>query len=99
MTTQSQLEKLIQQKMQLDERIKLAKTKSNMKVRKQETRRKILVGAAILAAIEAGRVKKDSIIKLVDEFVTRDKDREFFGLEKRDGQEVVEANTASPSGA
>ena len=50
--------------------------------RKLETRRKILVGAAVLHEIEQSRWSNDQLQKLLDGFLDRDDDRALFGLAK-----------------
>jgi hypothetical protein len=48
--------------------------------RKEDTRRKILVGAVILARVEQGRIPEDQFRTWLDEALTRADDRALFGL-------------------
>lgn len=61
-----------------------AKRRENAKIqnqmRKDQTRRKILVGAAILQKIELDQWPEEKLLNLMNAFLTRDKDRELFGL-------------------
>lgn len=50
--------------------------------RSQDTRRKILVGAAILAKVERGEWPKDKLLAMLDTALTRDDDRALFELPK-----------------
>lgn len=48
--------------------------------RSDDTRRKILVGATILAKVERGEWQQDKLNALLDTSLTRDDDRALFGL-------------------
>ena len=48
--------------------------------RRQDTRRKVLVGAVILARVERGEWPKDKLLALLDSHLTREDDRALFGL-------------------
>ena len=73
-------------KAKLDARRKSAQA---MKERAIETRRKILIGAIILAKVERGDWSRDKLLDLLDASLTRADDRALFGLEvKSDGQQA-----------
>jgi hypothetical protein len=48
--------------------------------RSEDTRRKILVGAVILAKVEHGEWPKERLRELMDQALTRADDRALFGL-------------------
>ena len=48
--------------------------------RKADTRRKILVGIALLKAVETKAIKPEYLTQLLDKFTTSKGDREFLGL-------------------
>lgn len=50
------------------------------KKRSEDTRRKILVGAAILARVESGKWPKDRLMEMMGEVLTRPDDRALFEL-------------------
>jgi hypothetical protein len=50
------------------------------KKRADDTRRKILVGAAILARVESGKWPKDKMTEMMGEVLTRADDRALFEL-------------------
>lgn len=52
----------------------------NKKARAEDTRRKILVGAAVLAAVERGELSRDQITALLNNSLTRADDRALFNL-------------------
>ena len=49
--------------------------------RQQDTRKKILVGAAILAKVERGEWPKDKLLAMLDVALTRADDRALFDLQ------------------
>ena len=77
------LEKLLQKQLRLNSRIKTVKTRNAYQERKNETRRKILVGAYIL-----DKHRKEKTIyqlhKELDWFLTRSNDRILFGLHAKE---------------
>jgi hypothetical protein len=75
----SNLEKLKEQKAKLDARIQLIEARAKTQERKDDTRKKILVGSYYLDnSIKNNSMKE--INKLMDEYLTRDTDRALFGL-------------------
>jgi hypothetical protein len=74
------LNKLENQMKQLQQRIASEKAKIQNKERKDDTRRKILLGAYFMEKYENNM---DELVKMIDPFLTRVKDRELFGLEAR----------------
>lgn len=73
------LERLLQQQVKLDTKIKAIKTREAYQERKNETRRKILAGAYILE-----KHRKEETMHLLnkelDWFLIRKNDRALFGL-------------------
>lgn len=65
-------------KQQIEARKRAAESK---KKRSDDTRRKILVGAAILAKVERGEWPESRLLELMDKELTRQHDRELFGLQ------------------
>lgn len=55
--------------------------------RKKDTRRKVLVGAALLNEIEHGQINQEWLDRLMDAFLVRDDDRELFGLAPKEASE------------
>ena len=74
------LKKLLEQRKALDARIQQEQNRDNEKKRKETTRRKILVGAAVLDEIGKNEKLKADIDKLLASFLSRDADRSLFGL-------------------
>lgn len=64
-------------KQKAEARIKAVETKQK---RTDDTRRKILVGAAILAKVENGEWPKDKMLEMMNQQLTRADDRSLFEL-------------------
>ena len=64
-------------KQQIESRKRVLETKEE---RAKDTRRKILVGAAILAKVERGEWPRDKLLTMLDSALTRSDDRALFSL-------------------
>ena len=77
---EKRLLELIQQESQVSEKISDLTTKTAIQLRKDETRRKILLSSCLLKQFDY-----DHWRDLLDEYLTTDRDRRLFGLrEKKD---------------
>jgi hypothetical protein len=88
--------KLDEQIQTLQEKLKLLKTRqqaienrkkaiATMRERKADTRRKILIGATVMARIDRHELDQATLRSWLDAHLTRDDDRELFELPVRDG--------------
>ena len=75
----TRLEKLEKQQAQLEARIRAEQSKHKQKERKADTRRKILVGACVMARMETNEILKRDVMAWLDHDLKRDVDREMFG--------------------
>ena len=57
-----------------------ARTLASRRARKDDTRRKILVGAIVLARVEQGRIPQADLHAWLAEALTREDDRALFDL-------------------
>ena len=88
MKTNLTLDALINKKKQLEARIQNLKTRDAKRLYKDETRRKILVGAYILDKHDkAGSV--DKLLLELDKFLFKPHDRALFGFEPRKDEKVA----------
>jgi hypothetical protein len=76
---ESKLDVLKRRRCALDARIKLMQNRELSKARKDDTRRRILVGAYYLEQANKND-KFEDIVNLMDKFLIRDSDRKLFGL-------------------
>ncbi|MBN9289467.1 MAG: hypothetical protein BGO43_12055 [Gammaproteobacteria bacterium 39-13] len=82
------LETLVKKKEQLEARIQNIKAKEAAQYRKDETRRKILVGSYILDKHDkAGTL--DTLFIELDKFLFKPYDRELFGLEPQKSEQAI----------
>lgn len=81
------------------QRIETRKKATAVKRRRQDdTRRKILAGAVLLAQVESGEWPEAKFKAMMDKGLTRDEDRELFALplsEEPKDQKPQKANSAS----
>jgi hypothetical protein len=74
----SKLASLQQRKESLESRISDLKRAAANAARRDDARRKVLLGAAVLAAIDAGKTPPAPFVALLDRFLTRPGDRAVF---------------------
>ena len=74
---ETKLKQLKAQKQQMEARQRAAAAKVT---RQQDTRRKVLIGAVILAKVERGEWPKDKLLAMLDSTLTRADDRVLFEL-------------------
>lgn len=77
--------------------IQAAKAKLSETERKRDTRRKILIGAAVLKAVGQGNVPEDELRQILETFVTVARDREFLGLPPKAAAEDAKGETPEAS--
>jgi septal ring factor EnvC (AmiA/AmiB activator) len=77
---EEQLQKLLERKKELEQKIRSIKNRMKAEERKKDTRRKILVGAAVLSAAERDPKFRQWLMNLLDRSLTRPQDRELFDL-------------------
>lgn len=89
----SQLEKLRKQKEMIEARIQKAEARYKQREKKEDTRRKILLGAYFLDKLRT-EGKMESIKPELDKFLTRNSDRVLFGLPRIGDDEMESRNEA-----
>lgn len=81
--TTNKLDTLLQKKKQLENQIQLAKARETEKARKQDTRRKILIGAVILAQIKQKKFSEAQLNQMLDDGLVNERDRNLFNLQPK----------------
>ncbi len=74
------LDELLKRREQLNAQIQKIRTKEANQKRKEDTRRKVLLGALMMEMMEKGEIDSQKIRKKLSSFVTRDIDRKLFDL-------------------
>lgn len=87
--TNEELERLRVKKEQLEAKLKRLQHQQRYQNRKDETRRKIITGASIGAAVRDRVVSPKLLAYVLNRYVTKKNEREFMGLEAR--EEVAES--------
>jgi septal ring factor EnvC (AmiA/AmiB activator) len=80
---EEKLQKLELKRRELEAKIQREKARLSSAARKADTRRKVLVGAALIAANTAGdpRVPDELLAQILDAYITDAKARAFLGLD------------------
>ena len=78
--TSEKLAELLKQEAQLKARIQLLKNRESVAERKRDTRRKILIGSAILARVKRGAWHEKQLMDMLDVELVEDRDRSLFEL-------------------
>jgi hypothetical protein len=79
MTTTSALAKLKQKKSSLEARIQALEARNKLKERKNDTRKKILIGSYYLSQASKENAFHE-LKQIMDAFLERENDRQLFGL-------------------
>lgn len=74
------LTKLEQKRESINAQIRRTKTMLSTQARKEDAHRKIVVGAAILAAVKTDAELKKTVARVLDDSVKNPRDREMLGL-------------------
>ena len=76
----SKLEQLLRKQEELKAQIRKEKNKLDQQERKNDTRRKILLGALMIDMMKKGELDEKKIMKRLDNFLTKETDRKLFDL-------------------
>ena len=74
------LDELLKKREQLNAQIQKERNKLSSQQRKEDTRRKILMGALMMELMKKGELDEKKIMKKLDGFLTKDIDRKLFAL-------------------
>jgi large subunit ribosomal protein L7/L12 len=98
MAKQKRLEVLEAKRNQLNARIQALLAREQAQHRKNDTRRKILIGGMVLKMAKSGEMPEIRLRQLLDKYLDAERDRVLFGLgPKQKAEPAPEAST--PSGA
>ena len=82
MANKSKLDSLTEKRDQLNAQIQAIKAKEQAQKRKDDTRRKVLIGGVIMKRVKDGKMPYADLKSLLNEELTKDNDRALFELEK-----------------
>ena len=72
------LGELLKKREQLNAQIQKIRAREASKKRKEDTRRKILLGALVMEMMQRGELDRKVILTRLEQFLTRDIDRRLF---------------------
>lgn len=78
--TASKLAKLEEQRARINAEIQRVRVSEQQQARKDDTRRKVLVGAMALGMAESSQELKSQLMSDLDKYLERPRDRALFGL-------------------
>ena len=83
-TPEERISELEKQRDQINARLQKERARVSAQKRKDDTRRKIIIGAALLAHAEYDDTVKAQLWRILDQHVTRLQDRVLLGLQPKD---------------
>ena len=86
----SKLDKLNQKREQLNAQIQTLKQKENLQKRKEDTKRKILIGGVVMKMLGNGEMPEDRLSQILDKHLEKAAERDLFNLPERDKTEKRE---------
>ena len=92
------LEKLLEQREKINARIQKARARETTQKRKEDTRRKILLGALVIEMMDKGELDNEVIMKRLEGFLTRDIDRKLFDFTLKGDDKGEGDSTATTQG-
>ena len=81
----TKLQRLLKKEAQIKAQIQQAKAAERTLEKKRDTRRKILIGAAVMARVNAGEWPESDLRMMMDGFLTRPNERALFDLDAPEG--------------
>ncbi len=92
------LKKLLEKREQLNAEIQKARARETAQKRKEDTRRKILLGALVIEMMDKGELDDGVIMKRLEGFLTRDIDRKLFDFPVQGDDKVEKKLTETTQG-
>jgi hypothetical protein len=93
MDKQKKLAALEVKRSQINAQIQAIKARENGQQRKDDTRRKVLIGSVVLKMLKTGEMPQERLNQLLDKHLEAERDRKLFGLEPKQPQTVAHSGT------
>ena len=96
---QSKIETLTEKRRQIDAQIQALKTQEQAQKRKDDTRKKILIGGVVLKMLKAKDLKQEWLDGVLNKHLDSERDRALFGLapQKESASRPKPAASSTPS--
>lgn len=96
----SKIDTLTQKRDEINEQIKKLKARESNKRRKEDTKRKILIGGVVIKMLREGEMPEDRLNQILDKHLEKDADRALFELPaKKKGEVKRQLSEEEPIGA
>jgi large subunit ribosomal protein L7/L12 len=96
----TKLEKLNLKREQLNAQIQAIKSKEASQKRKDDTRRKVLIGGVVMKMLKTGEMPQERLTQILDKHLEKDADRALFELpEKTKNEEIKQVHQQELIGA
>ncbi len=79
--THESLERLRERKEQLEAKLKRLRHQQRYQNRKEDARRKFIVGAAVEAAVAGGDMEPELLERVLNQYITKARERKFMELD------------------
>ena len=97
-TTKDKLTELLEKESQIKAQIQALKQRESEAARKKDSRRKILIGGAVLAKVKRGEWHMNQLQDLLNSELKADRDRELFDLPSLNQNQASEAPSGTGGG-
>jgi hypothetical protein len=87
MDKQKKLAALEVKRSQINAQIQAIKARENGQQRKDDTRRKVLIGGVVLKMLKTGEMPQERLTQLLDKYLEAERDRKLFGLAPKQAEE------------
>lgn len=77
------LKKLEEQKIRAEKRLAAFRHQQKAEEKKADSRRKVLIGEAVVQAVSDGKMTEQLLGEILEQYITKDRDREFLGLAEK----------------
>jgi F0F1-type ATP synthase assembly protein I len=74
------LEKLEKEKLRIEKELRAIRYQRKAEERKADSRRKLLIGVAVIEAVNDGKMTGQFLGEILDSYIVKERDREFLGL-------------------
>lgn len=98
MANTKRLEALEARRKQLDAQIQALKARDTAQERKDDTRRKVLIGGVVLKMLKTGEMPDGRLNQLLDKHLDAERDRKLFGLGPKQQQAQPLPQTVAQTG-
>lgn len=90
----NKLDALTEKRDQINAQIQAIKAREKEQQRKDDTRRKVLIGSVVLKMLKTGEMPEERLNTILDKHLDKQRDRDLFELAEKTVLEIEESNGA-----